>query len=285
MPWISFSWALFLMGILNALVSSSIGINYRKNGVLNLGHTGLMYIGYIISGVFGKLLRISPYWGILVCILVGGIVNFAVNLVYLEFLKRGHSRNYVTGASFLTVFLLYLVGKGTWELLRSQYTHGFAPIFNDWDFTLFTAPGILITSVAIFFTSFLLNFVLQPIVDGRRSNVLDKWDVLVYSISGVFSCVAGALFPFWFMFNWVHVLIMPIAGVLFGGLDKKLNPFLGGFFSSTLTLWLVYQGQTTIGPSVDNYMLVIPLVLMCISLPLFPKGIIGKIRSILEYNY
>ncbi len=124
----------------------------------------------------------------------------------------------------------------------------------------------------------------SPVVDdGPRG--FDKWDALIYALSGASACLVGALYPFWFTGTWQVLLVTPLAGVIVGGVEKKLNPFLGGLFTASFTVWLTSLGRDVVGLWITENPYMVALGLLLLSFPLFPRGIVGSIRRVVEYGY
>ena len=284
MSWFTLSWAILLTGVLFSTASGSIGLNYRKNGVINAGLAGLMYLGGVFSITFTRLLSLNPYWSVPVCVFVGGLVNVALNIGYIDLLRRLQSPKIVSLASLASFGVLYLMGRGLfWYLINQGGSTLMISLLKDKDFTLFTVPGVIIIGITTLLFSALLQFVLSPVVDdGPRG--FDKWDALIYALSGASTCLVGALYPFWFTGTWQVLLVTPLAGVIVGGVEKKLNPFLGGLFTASFTVWLTSLGRDVVGLWVTENPYMVALALMLLSIPLYPRGIVGSIRRIVEYG-
>jgi branched-subunit amino acid ABC-type transport system permease component len=129
-----------------------------------------------------------------------------------------------------------------------------------------------------------LQFILRPVVEERIVNKFDKWDVFVYSIAGSLACIAGTLYRFGFPISR-SIVYLVIAGALFGGIDKKLNPYIGGLVASFLHIWVTIKGMDIIGQWVGAYSIVIPIALIILSVFYYPIGIVGRFRKVVEYNY
>ena len=285
MSWFKLSWAIFLNGVLFSTASGSIGLNYRKNGVINAGLAGLMYLGGIFSSTFTRLFSLNPYWSVPICILFGGFVNIALNIGYIVLLRRFQSPKIVSLVSLASFGVLYLIGRGLyWYFLNPGGFILMISFLQDKDFTLFTAPGVIIIGTATLLFSFLLQSVLSPVVDGgpRGFNI---WDIAIYALSGASACLVGALYPFWFSGTWQILLITPLAGVFVGGVEKKLNPFLGGQFTASFALWFTSLGRDVVGLWITENPYIVALVFLLISVPLYPRGIVGSIRRIVEHDY
>jgi len=80
-------------------------------------------------------------------------------------------------------------------------------------------------------------------------------------------------------------ILLIVAGALVGGLDKKLNPYLGGLVVSFLIIWLRIKGMDVIGQWVGDYSIIIPIVLILLSVMLYPLGVVGNFRKKVEYKY
>jgi hypothetical protein len=284
MSWFTLSWAIFLNGVLISTASGSMGLNFKKNGVINMGLTGLMYLGGTFSVVSTQIFSLNPYWGVLVSVLVGGLVNLALNFGYLDLLRRYKDPRIVSLMSLVSFGALYLVGRGLYLYLLGGSSLLTVGLLRDMDFTLFSVPGVIILGTSALILSVVLRFVLSPVIDsGPRG--FDKWDISVYALSGATVCFVGALYPFWFPLSWQILLIAPVAGVFVGGLEKKINPFLGGLFTAMIYVWFTSLGQDVLGPWLTGNLYLVPLALLLVSIPLFPRGLVGSFRRVVEHGY
>lgn len=285
MSWFTLSWAIFLNGVLISTASGSMGLNFRKNGVINMGLAGLMYLGGTLSSASTQIFSLNPYWGVLVSVLVGGLVNLALNFGYLELLRRYKDPRIVSLMSLVSFGALYLLGRGLFlYLLGGGSSLLTGALLRDMDFILFTVPGVIILGTAALILSVVLRFVLSPVIDsGPRG--FDKWDIAVYALSGATACFVGALYPFWFPLSWQILLIAPVAGVFVGGLEKKINPFLGGLFTAMIYVWFTSLGQDVLGLWLTGNLYLVPLTMLLVSVPLYPRGLVGYFRRIVEYGY
>lgn len=285
MSWFTLSWAIFLNGVLISTASGSMGLNFRKNGVINMGLAGLMYLGGTLSSASTQIFSLNPYWGVLVSVLVGGLVNLALNFGYLELLRRYKDPRIISLMSLASFGALYLLGRGLFlYLLGGGSSLLTGALLRDMDFILFTVPGVIILGTAALILSVVLRFVLSPVIDsGPRG--FDKWDIAVYALSGATACFVGALYPFWFPLSWQILLIAPVAGVFVGGLEKKINPFLGGLFTAMIYVWFTSLGQDVLGLWLTGNLYLVPLTMLLVSVPLYPRGLVGYFRRIVEYGY
>ena len=285
MSWDTLSWAIFLNGVLISTTSGAIGMNHTKNGVINMGLPGIMFLGTMFSSVIGKIFLLNPYWSLPICLVIGTLVNIGLNLVYLKLLRRTKSTIIVSLISLVSFAALCLLGN--WVqlyILNLNQSASMALLFKSSDFTLFTVPGVLIVGTVLMILSTILQPVLTPILDeGPRG--FDKWDMIVYALSGAFACISGALYPFWFTGSWKMLLFVPVSGVLFGGLEKKLNPVIGGFIAASLIYWIGSFAAVSFGVWASNDPSLMGFILGLISAPLYPRGIIGSFRRIVEYKY
>ena len=166
MSWFTLSWAILLNGMLFSTASGSIGLNYRKNGVINAGLAGLMYLGGVFSITFTRLLSLNPYWSVPVCVIIGGLVNIALNIGYIDLLRRLQYPKIVSLGSLASFGVLYLMGRGLfWYLINQGDSILMISLLKDKDFTLFTVPGVIIIGITTLLLSALLQFVLSPVVD------------------------------------------------------------------------------------------------------------------------
>jgi ABC-type branched-subunit amino acid transport system permease subunit len=72
---------------------------------------------------------------------------------------------------------------------------------------------------------------------------------------------------------------------LVGGLEKKINPFLGGLFTAMIYVWFTSLGQDVLGTWLTENLYLVPLALLLVSVPLFPRGLVGSFRRVVEHGY
>ena len=169
---------LFLMGVIYSISSGSISLNYRKNGVLNFALVGITYFGVVITGIIGKLYGFNPYWSLPICIFLGGLGNFAINIGYLDMIRRRLSGYVITGISLLAMGGLYLLSRILWTFFHAQFNNPILPPFLvDADFTLFNIAGVLIISTATLVFSNLFQYALKPVID-EETRPFSKWDIV-----------------------------------------------------------------------------------------------------------
>lgn len=274
---------MFLNGVLIASTTGAIGLNHRKNSVINFGLIGLLYLGTRVSDGFARYGLLNPYWGIPLCIIIGALVNIALNIWYISLLPRLQSWKKVSALSLIPFTILVLAGNYLSSYLSSianSVLMGF--LIKDFDFTLFTIPGVLVLGTALFLFSFILSIILSPVIDdGPRG--FDKWDIAVYAISGISASLSGVFFPFWFTNSWSSLFILVLTGVFIGGLDKKINPSLGGLLIGFFYVLLKSPGYSDLWFS--NQALTIVAAIGLLALYLYPYGLVGSFRKMVEHNY
>ncbi len=216
-------------------------------------------------------------------ILFGSLVNIGLNYLYIRIRQVNINKDLMLGATIFSCLGLIVISDLVYSLVKKIVDPVVTGLVQD--FTVFNLPGVVVLSPVIFVFSLLLQFILNPIVDERETNPFDKWDLLVYSLTGSFACLIGAFYPLWGDVLSPSVLVQVIiAGALLGGVDKKLNPYIGGFLSGFF--WTFFPLTSYFfGSSAMTFSHALPFVLGLISIPMFPKGLIGKIRSIIDYSY
>jgi len=284
MSWFTLSGSIFLNGVLLACASGALGLNYRKNRIFNTGLAGIVYLGTLVSDVFGRMLLVNPYWSLPFCILIGAVLNLALNILYLDMMNKTGDRKSVNTVAIAVCLLLYIIGRQLYSLSLNHYGFDVLSTLKSFDFTLFRTPGIIIVSVALLLSTLILQFILSPVVEERGLSRFDKWEYLIYGLAGASACLAGALYSFWFRIG-PTVILLVVCSAIIGGIDKKLNPYLGGGLVAIVWVWLSSLNEVVFGIWISEYSIVVPILLAVISIPFFPKGVIGKIRSIIEYGY
>lgn len=283
MSWSGFAALSILHGLLVASASGSLGLNYRKNGVFNVGLAGISFLGVLLTFLIVEFAGASLYWGIPVCVTMGALLNIGLNYLYLSMRKRSISNQVVLGASIFVCLVLLFGGNLVFETISTTPLSDLISVSRASEFTLFKIPGVYLIGSTVLILSIFLNFILSPVVEDRKSNPFDKWDLLVYALSGSIACLIGMFFSMWSISRSLLVPII-LAGVLIGGVDKKINPFIGGFISGFL--WNFFPLPTLLfGPGAYNYTYWIPVLLAIVAIRLFPEGIVGKFRKSVEYKY
>ena len=230
------------------------------------------------------MLLVNPYWSLPFCILIGAVLNLALNILYLDMMNKTGDRKSVNTVAIAVCLLLYIIGRQLYSLSLNHYGFDVLSTLKSFDFTLFRTPGIIIVSVALLLSTLILQFILSPVVEERGLSRFDKWEYLIYGLAGASACLAGALYSFWFRIG-PTVILLVVCSAIIGGIDKKLNPYLGGGLVAIVWVWLSSLNEVVFGIWISEYSIVVPILLAVISIPFFPKGVIGKIRSIIEYGY
>lgn len=273
----------FVYGALMSIAAGSVSLNYRKNGVLNLGLPGLMFLGAMVSSLLVRAYEMSPYWGLLFGILVGGFGNLLLNKLYGG-LRERDSFLLVTAVSLIAYLVLHGLSALVYNGVRSS-TESYLVVPNliTHDFTMFNLPGVMIITAAWLIFQTITNYIIEPAV---KTNESSKWNLLVYFLAGASATCAGVLFPIWFQAgSMIAMIFLMVVGVsLFSGLRGLREPVFGGIFLSWLMIWLTGIAQSTLGDWTGDYQFIIPCLYILISIPVFPNGIIGSILRKLRYK-
>ncbi len=273
----------FVYGALISIAASSMSLNYRKNGVLNLSLPGLMYVGALVSSALVRVFQMSPYWGLLFCVFFGGFVNLLLNNMFGVLSKRD-SFMLVTLASFIGYLVLHGGGWFVFSSIRSLSAYYLMiPHLMDYDFTLFNIPGVLLITTAWLVFQTIIHYIIEPAVTTKISN---RWNTLVYFLAGASACTAGVLFSVWFHVGMTStLLVLIVVGVsLFSGLSGIREPVFGGLFLSWLLIWLTQLTQSSIGAWTGDYQFIVPCLYILVSIPFFPDGILGSLLKKLSYK-
>jgi branched-chain amino acid transport system permease protein len=281
------------------LLSIGFTLTYLTAKIPNFAHGTYAGYGIYVTYTFAKFFGISPYYGLPVAFLVGGLISVIVfKLVISTLGKMGSGAIVLTIATLaIQIFLgaiLYIYAYAFIAFFK-QYATGF--MLKDWDFKIGDISGIFFVSIGIsIITVIALHYLLTKTKlgiamrataeDPELSSVLgiNTTNVQTFSwfLTGGLACLAGALMPLWFQCSPMTgsgIITSIMAGSLLGGFESVYGAIIGGFTIGMAEVLLTLAGQLVIGNWFGEYRPLIPMTFLIIILLIEPRGLQGFYES------
>ncbi len=274
-----------------SLTAIGITLLYRTTRVPNFAHASFVTTGIYastIAWVFGS----HPYFGIPLGFILGGLV--AVLLFYiLEPLRKRKASIFLLMIATLSFdILMYGVLNILADILQFEFkilsrNIYFAPM----DFNIFGLRGIVFISLAAFLVTMIaLQLLLyrtnlgvalracmeNPSLAQTLGINVSRMLLISWFIAGATAGVAGALLPFYQMcnvFTGTYYLAEMFCASTVGGLDYLIGAPIGSFLLGFAKILLLSSLASVVGPDIINYMMIIPLAILVITLAVLPTGI------------
>jgi len=278
-----------------SLTAGGITLLYITTRTFNFAHAGMatfgFYITYIfysfrggnlyqylpLSFLFGSLLGIICYIG-----LNRPLLRRQASIVTLMMSTLGYDLILLSIIQMLCDYLSY-----TFKLYPRRVT------MSAYDFKMFgtSAASIISPIIAITILTLLHLFLTRtkfgtsmratienPILASASGINSDKVYLMSWVIGGGMAALGGAVMSL--TMTGTPVLGMTLiaqmfAGAILGGLESIYGGILGGFIVGLAEYVGIYYLAVMVGPWVLGYRMALPLLIMTITLLLFPRGLAG----------
>jgi len=276
-----------------SLLAVGITLLYKTTKVPNFAHASLATVGAYATYSLTRLLGISPYLGLPVSFVVGGLMALGLFFVILEPMRKRKS----------SVTML-MIGTLAFDVIAYGAMNAYADYLQaalkipsrvvslvKLDFIIAGLPGVFLTSIALLaISAALLHFVLNRTYLGIALRASMENQILAetiginttftlmvsWFIAGGLASLGGALLPLWTQIDpgigMLLVASMFCASIL-GGLEEIYGAFLGGFLLGFAELPGTVVLSKTFGAWVVPYRPAIPLIILFIALVAFPNGL------------
>lgn len=273
---------LALLILMYAILSMCWNLSAGYTGVISLGNHAIFGLGAYACALSMINLKIGPFFSII----FGGIVaTFIATVICLPLLKLRGAYFAIATMALAEIFRIVTInwdvvtggGRGL-KLPNRPYS-----IVTDYYSMLITLVILIIIVVGI--TRSKIGFALIAIreeEDGAKSMGINvtRYKVLAWSISCLFTSLAGALFAYYLIYIdptvvfSTSVLVNTIVPTIFGGIGTIFGPLLGSVI-------LVLLSEYTRVTFLYFHMIIYGVVLILFTL-FMRGGIIGFLRRILE---
>jgi len=286
--WLTYSSLLSMMAL-------GVTLLYRTTKVANFAHASLVTSGAYVTYTVVVVLHPNPYVGAPLAFAIVGGLGLVLFYSVLEPMRRRHSPTVMLMVATLAFdIVLFGVLNIIADYLASTY---FVPsrniLLSSSDFTFLGQPGIFFVAVGILslcsvMLYLLLNFTTLGIAlraSMENSGLAQAIGVNVtlmlaisWFVAGGLAGLSGSLLPMWTQVNpntGTVLLASIFCASIVGGLDEIYGAELGGFLLGFVDVVGTSVLASSIGAWIAFYEPAVPLVVLCATLILAPKGLAG----------
>ena len=286
--WLTYSSLLSLMAL-------GVTLLYRTTKVANFAHASLVTSGAYVAYSLVVVAHPNPYLGAPLAFAVVGGLSLLLFYAVLDPMRRRHSSTVMLMVATLAFdIVLFGVLNIVADSLATTY---FVPsrniLLSATDFTFLGQPGLFFVAVGILsLCSVVLYVILSYTTLGialrasmENSSLAQAIGVNVslmlaisWFVAGGLAGVSGALLPLWTQVNpntGTVLLASMFCASIVGGLDEIYGALLGGFLLGFVDVVGTSLLAASIGAWIAFYEPAIPLVVLCATLILAPKGLAG----------
>jgi len=283
-----------------SLLSIGFTLTYMTAKIPNFAHGTYAGIGIYVVYTLSKIFGYSPYIGLPISFILGGIVSVLIFVLVIGVLSKMGGGTIVLTISTLAIQItltavLYIYAY--W--LRDRYkTYALGFLLKDFDFRIGGFQGIFPVSVIVCFSTVIfLHYMLTRTRTGiamrataenpELASILgidtNRVQMISWFLTGGMACLAGSMLPLWFMSSpatGAAIITSIMAGSLLGGLETIYGALIGGFgvglSEILLTTWaqnirIAGERQLWIG----EYRPLVPMIFMIAILLIEPRGLKG----------
>jgi len=293
-----------------SFMTISATLALTKTRVPNFAVATFGTIGIYISFTCIKILGIGLYPSLIFCFLGGGAVGVIIYWLLIKPLRRrGATREEMMIATLgLDIFLIALL-----NIYADFLTRNFKIMARDftlevYDFKAGGVDGVFIASTSIFFLIFIsLHLIFSKTNIGIAMKAVgenpslaecegidtEKLYVITWFLVGALPAIGGGFFPVYWIANPTisyFIIVTVFSGCVLGGFATIYDAVLGGYVVTLAQTILVSYLSDLVGLWILSYSFLVPLLIMIITIFLFPHGIYGlpwnrminKIRSVVS---
>ncbi|MDY6826407.1 MAG: branched-chain amino acid ABC transporter permease [Bacillota bacterium] len=291
-PWMS-SGLIYASGL--ALTAGSVTLLYIVTRTFNFAVASLATIGFYVTYTGVALFGGLPYQYYPAVVIVGAILGAICYYGLNKHLLRRQAAEITLMMSTLGYDLVLL---SFIQMYADFLTHSYRLFprrvtMNIYDFELFgeKAAVIILPIIAVVFLTGLHIFLKKtkfgvamratienPVLAGASGINSDRIYLVSWIISGGMAALGGSFMAMAMTGTPVmgmYAIPLMFAGAILGGLGSLYGGILGGFVIGMTEYAGVFALSQRFGPWVLGYRMGIPLLLMVITLLVFPRGLAG----------
>ena len=286
--WLTYSSLLSLMAL-------GVTLLYRTTKVANFAHASLVTSGAYVAYSFVVVAHPDPYLGAPLAFAVVGGLGLVLFYAVLDPMRRRHSPTVMLMVATLAfdIVLFGVLNIIADDLATTYLVPSRNILLSSSDFTLFGQPGIFFVAVGILALCSVVLYVLLSYTtlgialraSMENSSLAQAIGVNVslmlaisWFVAGGLAGASGALLPLWTQVNpntGTVLLASMFCASIVGGLDEIYGALLGGFLLGFVDVVGTSLLASSIGAWVAFYEPAIPLIVLCATLVLAPKGLAG----------
>lgn len=278
------------------LMAIGLTLTYLTTKVPNFAYGSFVTIGIYTSFALFRLNHVNPYLSAPIAFLLGACSSVAMYLGVLRVLSRRGSSLVALMIATLAIDIAFTGIFGIYsDYLTSHYGIFDSKLFYQIlaDFSLGGSPGLLYVApislaVITVFLYFLLNetkFGIAMRASVENPNLarilginVEKVYVFAWFLAGGFAALSGSYYSLWLSGGTTagsNLIVEIFAASILGGLQNIYGAVLGGVIIGASEIVLTSIGTSLFGSWVPIYQKGIPLVIMVITLLLFPQGLVS----------
>jgi branched-chain amino acid transport system permease protein len=243
-----------------------------------------------------RINHVNPYFAVPLAFLLGAAASVAMYLGVLRTLARRGSSLVALMISTLAIDIAFVGIFGIYsDYLTSRYafenTKNFFRLLAD--FSLFDLPGLFYVapiSLAIITIALFLFLTRTKFGIAMRASVespslarvlgvdVEKAYIFAWFLAGGFAATAGSFSALWLQGGTTFgsgIIVEIFAASVLGGLASIYAAALGGLIIGATEILLTAAGITLFGSWISIYQKGFPLLIMVITLLLFPRGLVS----------
>jgi len=266
-----------------SFMSLAFTMTFKISGFANLSLYTLTGVGVTTSFLLKEIIGLNLYFGLIIVLLVGGVIN---SLLYLPLFQKikNYSKNMFTlslsslvltllvsySLSLFTQFLRREIESSMWSPLKPVRNSLFPQLyirFSGFETEVFGIRTSTITSILILIIILVNNFsnIFKNRLTLEEMNEQTVWFLIggLVAISGTLLTAQIAYYP---GFTHYEIIITMISGSILAGLNSTIFSIIGGLIIGFFEIMLIYYGQAIIGIWIGEYRIVyIVLIFLTIS--------------------
>lgn len=282
------------------LMAMGLTLTYLTTRVPNFAYGSFVTVGIYTSFSLLRVNHINPYLSAPVAFILGGFGSVAMYLGVLRVLARRGSSLVALMISTLAIDIAFVGIFGIYsDYLTSLYkiidTKYFVALSATpgTDFVLWGLPGLLYVapmSLAAITAALYLLLTRTRFGIAMRASVenpslarvlgidVERTYVFAWWLAGGFAALSGAYYSLWLPGGTSagsNLIVEIFAASVLGGLASIYGAALGGLIVGASEILLTQEGAQLFGSWVQIYQKGVPLVIMVVTLLLFPHGLVS----------
>ncbi len=282
------------------LMAMGLTLTYLTTKVPNFAYGSFVTVGIYTSYSLLRVNHINPYVSAPLAFVLGGFSSVVMYLGVLRFLARRGSSLVALMISTLAIDIAFIGIFGIYtDNLSSRYgiidTKFFVALSATpgTDFSIYGLPGLLFVapiSLAAIAAGLYLLLTKTRFGIAMRASVenpslarvlgidVERTYVFAWWLAGGFAALSGTYYALWLPGGTAagsNLIVEVFAASVLGGLASIYGAALGGLIVGASEILLTQAGAKLFGSWVQIYQKGVPLVIMVITLLLFPHGLVS----------
>ena len=278
------------------LMAVGLTLTYLTTKVPNFAYGSFVTIGMYISFSVFRINHVDPYFSLPLAFVLGGLVSVGMYLGVLRMLARRGSSLVALMISTLAIDIAFVGIFGIYsDYISSRYgltdSKNFFRLLADFSYlglpgVFYIAPislAVITIALFVFLTKTKFGVAMRASVENPSlARVLgidvERAYVFAWFLAGGFAAIAGSLASLWLQGGTTvgSALIVEIfAASVLGGLASIYGAALGGLIIGASEILLTQAAIGAFGAWISIYQKGFPLLIMVITLLLFPRGLVS----------